>query len=75
MSKQMTSAYGRIGQRVDLDARIAEAQKAGATITEDEDDETVVAVLEGDELFRAIHKGGGAWIIIYNQQFYPKPTL
>jgi hypothetical protein len=64
--------YARVGRTSDLDAKIAEARSAGATITKDPSARTVVATLDGQELFRAMGKGGGMWVILYSEKFYPR---
>ena len=66
--------YGRLGTKADLDARVNEARDAGLTVTIDKDAGFADCELEGETIFRAVEKGkGGAWIIMYNPSYYPKP--
>ena len=64
--------FGRIGRWADVKARMKEAQANGATVTRDKDAATVIAEWNGETLFRALGKGDGVWLVLYNPNFYPK---
>ena len=64
--------FGRLGRWSDVQKQIKAAKAAGAKVTHDRTSQTVVADLtgRGDVLFRALHKGGGFWIVIYTRKYY-----
>ena len=65
--------FGRLGRWTDVQRQIKAAKAVGAKVTHDRAAQTVVADLtgRGDVLFRALHKGGGFWIVIYTRKYYP----
>lgn len=73
MNESDNSTYGRIGRWADVQRQIKATKLAGAKVTHDRTAQTVVADLTGcgDVLFRALHKGGGTWIVIYTRKYYP----
>jgi len=73
MSESNSDTYGRLGRWSDVQRQIKVAKAAGAKVTHDRTTQTVVADLtgHGDVLFRALHKGGGTWIVIYTRKYYP----
>lgn len=64
--------FGRLGHWADVKTKIEEARLNGATIKHDATAGTVEAGFQGDTLFKALDKGGGAWLVMYNPEYYPR---
>ena len=64
--------FARLGHWKDVKARMVEAQTNGASATHDRTAQTVVVSWNGDTLFRALAKGDGVWLVLYNPQYYPR---
>lgn len=72
--KHEAKMFGRIGLRFTLNQQMVAAGAAGAILTEDKEAGTVIAKApSGETVFRALHKGGNIWLIMYSEAFYPKP--
>lgn len=67
----MSNLYGRLGNKSILESKVKEARDNGATVVRDNSAGTVEATFEGATLFKAMSKGGGIWLIMYNKEFYP----
>jgi hypothetical protein len=66
-----TKMFGRLGRIADVNNQVRIAQSAGGIITRDADAETVEAVMPPKAImFRALCKGDGVWLIMYNDYFY-----
>ena len=72
--------FGRLGKRADVDRNLSQArqlreeQSYDLEIAEDAHAETAEIRTESGKVivFRALHKGGGIWLCLYNKTFYPK---
>ncbi|SDU13832.1 hypothetical protein SAMN05444156_2187 [Verrucomicrobium sp. GAS474] len=62
--------FARLGKRLDVETKMAEARAAGVLVTEDRDAGTVKATHQGQLVFKALDKGGGGWIVIYSSAFF-----
>ena len=69
----MKNVFGRIGKLEVLNQQIREVRKMGGKIIRDRAAGTVRAEMGGEMAFRALDKGQGIWLIIYNGEFYAKP--
>jgi len=71
--------YGRLGNMDALAEKISECEEVGLQIEiglgPDKETDTVVIEDEGETVIRAIHKGEGVYIIMYNPEYYPKPAI
>ena len=71
--------YGRLGKRSDVDRNLTMARQlveAGFDLEITEDADAATAEIRTDSgkviVFRALHKGAGVWLCLYNKTFYPK---
>jgi len=67
--------YGRLGRLADVEKKINECKKVGYDVkinSYGRSIDTVIVKDEGESVFRAIHKGDGVYIVIYNPDYYPK---
>ena len=79
------SDHALFGVRLALEEALGNAIKHGNGMDPDKqvhieccfDDDRVRIVIEdeGEQVIRAIHKGQGVYLIMYNPEYYPKPEL
>jgi hypothetical protein len=77
--------YGRLGDKTVLDEKISECERQhwgnhgpfqiDIELGPDGETDTVVIEDGGETVIRAIHKGQGVYLIMYNPEYYPKPEL
>tara|TARA_R110002020_G_scaffold265840_2_gene480648 strand:+ start:1860 stop:2093 length:234 start_codon:yes stop_codon:yes gene_type:complete len=69
--------YGRLGDMTVLEEKISECENHGLQVEiglgPSKETDTVVIEDEGETVIRAIHKGDGVYIVMYNPEYYPKP--
>ena len=67
--------YGRLGFTKTLEEKIEQCREVGMVDIKRDDDAGTASVndLDGTTVIRALDKGGGTWIIMYNPAYYPKP--
>ena len=66
-----TPSFGRLGRWPVVRSLMKDCRAAGATVTHDVSAGIVVANRhDGEFIFRALNKGGGVWLVIYNRKFF-----
>ena len=67
--------YGRLGTRENLKNVVTAVKAAGGTKDPKSTPDAVTYNLQGKVAFRALAKGGNTYIIMYNDEFFPKPEI
>ena len=67
--------YGRLGFTSTLNEKIEQCREAGMVDIQRDNDAGTASVndTDGTKVIRALAKGQGIWIIMYNPKYYPKP--
>jgi len=77
MPKMMQGTFGRLATNGILEAKEADARLAGFKVERCKETGTACASRgEGADLeyaYKAMRKGAGCWLIMYNSKFYDKP--
>jgi hypothetical protein len=64
--------FGRLGKRADVERAAREVVANGGNVSDDRDAQTTIATnpSDGAVIFRALHKGGGVWLVMYSRDYY-----
>ena len=73
--KKEPRLYERRGFASTLEEKIEECRKAGMVDIKRDDEAGTASVndLDGTKVIRALAKGTGIWLIMYNPKYFPKP--
>ncbi len=67
----VANMFGRLGRYADVKRQIKLAEDVGGSVVEDKEAGTVEAIMPpAAVMFRAIEKGEGVWLVMYNDYFY-----
>ena len=70
----MNNPYGRLATPKILKAMMKDAKDNGGRGKINKQAGTVKMMLGDDILFSALQKDANTWLIMYNPEFYPKPS-